>query len=522
MKSSHVLSLLLAASIGSASAQTSGDLWDISQGTVITATSGPIPGYSIESMFGGFVGGDWTYFADNQPPGFIHFVEWQTPANVNVARIQLFALGDGIFGFPNNEREFSHFSLRAKSPGSLTYDVSIIEYDATHPYSFVGPNFLLIDQTISPVQSSSFRAEFVQYEGGLGFDGPRIIELDAFAPPPPVLTSQPQSVVLNYGMPAQFSVAATGTGTLSYQWFKDGVPISGQTSTSFRIATATANDMGVYTVAVTDVNGTTTSLPATLVIDFLNAVESNADVWDLNAGATITAHSPLHPGAGSIEGMFGGNNNSWEGYLTYFADNMPTGTVHSVEWTTANPVTINSVRLFAYGDPFLNNGREFDKLTLKAKSPGSPNFDQTIATFTPGHPYTFLDSALILDQRVGPITASAFRAEFLQYTAGNGFDGPRIVELDAFEGRPLTRPTVVIGPDSKTLPKNSQVTWKVVARGGDLKYQWKFMGQPIKDATTDTLRLKHVKATDQGYYTVVVSNDAGSMESAQALLLVTP
>jgi hypothetical protein len=522
MKSPHLLSLLLPACIGTAKAQSNADLWDVSNGAVVTATSGPIPGYSIDSMFGGFSIVDWAYFSDSQPPGFVHYVEWETPADVTVARIQLYAFGDAQFGFSNNQREFNHFTLRAKSPGSPIYDLTIIDCDATHPYTFEGGFPLLVNREISTVVSHSFRAEFTQYEGGLNFDGPRIVELDAFGPPPPVVTSQPASLTVNYGMPAQFSVQATGTGTLSYQWLKDGVPISGQTSTTLRIAAVTSNDAGAYTVAVKDANGTTTSFPATLVLDYLNAVQSTVDVWDVNAGATITAHTPLYPQIGSIEGMFGGNPHPFEGFQTYFADNMPTGTVHAVEWTTANPVVVNAVRLFAFGDPFLNNSREFDKVTLKAKSAGSSTFNITIGTFTPTHPYTFQDNALILDTRVTPVSASAFRAEFLQYTAGFGFDGPRIVELDAFEGRPLLRPTIVAGPDARTVPKNSTITWKAVARGGDLKYQWKFMGQNISGAITDTLKLKHVKATDQGYYTVVVSNDAGAAESAQALLLVTP
>lgn len=530
MKSSHVLSVLLAVSIGSATAQTSGDLWDVSQGTLVTASSPLIPPYSAGAMFGengqnnnnGFT---WTYFADGQPPGFVHFVEWQTAANVNVARVQVFALGDGFFGFPNNQREFSHFTLRAKSPGSLVYDLTLIEYDATHPYSYVGLNFLLINQQVPVVTAQEFRAEFTQFDTGSGFDGPRIIELDAFPPAPPVLTAQPQNVVLNLGMPAIFSVQATGSGTLSYQWFKDGTPISGQTDATFRIAAVGNNDIGAYTVTVTDANGTTTSAPATLTIDFLNAQLSNADLFDVNSGLVVTAHTPLQdvlPLERNIYGMFGGVTQHPESDWTYFADNQSTGTVHSVEWTTPNPVTARSLRLFAHGDSFLNNGREFDKFTLKAKSPGSSTFDVVVVTFTPGHPYTFLDNELILDTDVTPVTAGAFRAEFLQYTAGFGFDGPRIVELDAFDGRPLLRPTVVVGPDSKTVPKNTQITWKVVARGGALSYQWKFMGQNIDGATTDTLQLKKAKATDQGFYTVVVSNAAGSIESAQALLLVTP
>lgn len=521
MKSSLVSTLLLAASIGSATAQSSTDLWDISQGTVITSTSGPIPGYSIESMFGGSGGGDWAYFSDTHPPGFVHYVEWETPGDVTVARVQLYAMGDYFFGFANNERDFAHFTLKAKSAGSSTYDQTLIDYTPTHPYTFVGPFPLVIDQTVGPILSHSFRAEFAQFDTGSGFDGPRIVELDAFGPPPPVITTQPTSVLLNFAMPAIFAADATGTGTLQYQWFKDGSPLSGQTANILRIASASNADQGAYTVAVTDANGTTMSAPATLSIDYFNAQQSNADLFDVNSGINITAQSSLYPNVGTPSGMFGNiNNNIWESYLTYFADFQATGTVHSVEWTTPNPVTLKSLRLFAYGDPWLNNGREFDKFTLKAKSPGSSTFDVVVTTFTPGHPYTFLDNQLILDTEFAPVQATAFRAEFLQYTAGFGTDGPRIVELDGFATRPLLRPTVVVGPDSRTISKNTQVTWKAVARGGSLRYQWKFMGQNIAGATTDTFTVKHAKATDQGYYTVTVSNDAGTVESAQALLLV--
>src|SRR5687767_10598034 len=125
MKVTHIMSGLLAATIGSATfaqAPTSTDLWDISQGAVITAASDPIPGYSIESMFGGFSIVDWAYFSDAQPAGFVHFVEWETPADVTVADIHLFAFGDPSL---NNGREFDQFTLKAKSEGALDYDVTI-------------------------------------------------------------------------------------------------------------------------------------------------------------------------------------------------------------------------------------------------------------------------------------------------------------------------------------------------------------------------------------------------------------
>lgn len=515
-----IMAIAASSTIALAQTSTSTDLWDISQGAVVTASSDIYPGYSAEASFGGDFGGPWTYFADGQSVGFTHFIEWEIPAEVRLGQIRLFAFGDD---FLNNSREFSQFTLKAKSPGSLVHDVTVFTYAPTHPYTFADPfNALLIDQLVTPVTSRSFRAEFVQHTAGFGFDGPRIVELDGFPVPPPQITSHPVNSVVNYAMPVLFSVDATGVGVLQYQWFKDGVPVAGQTSNALRIASATSNDIGAYSVSVTDDNGVTMSNPATLVLDILNVQQSFADHWDVNSGATITANSAYITTSGTPEGMFGGVSPIPESFYTYFADDQATGTVHYVEWTTPAPVTVRTIRLFAHGDSFLNNSREFQTVTLKAKSPGSSVFNITIDTFSPSHPYTFLDIDLILDKEIAPIQATAFRAEFLQYTAGHGFDGPRIVELDAFDTRPLVRPTVIQHPEGRIVPKNSDVIFRVLARGGSLTYQWKFMGQNIVNATSDTFRLKHAKATSQGYYTVVVSNAAGSVESAQALLLVTP
>ncbi|HET8715553.1 MAG TPA: hypothetical protein VFM16_07000, partial [Holophagaceae bacterium] len=52
----------------------------------------------------------------------------------------------------------------------------------------------------------------------------------------PSITTQPQAVAALEGQPAAFSVAATGTAPLAYQWRKDGSAISGATSATFTLA----------------------------------------------------------------------------------------------------------------------------------------------------------------------------------------------------------------------------------------------------------------------------------------------
>ena len=48
---------------------------------------------------------------------------------------------------------------------------------------------------------------------------------------PPVIQVQPRTQVVALDQQATFSVQATGSGTLSYQWYKGGSVLAGQTVT---------------------------------------------------------------------------------------------------------------------------------------------------------------------------------------------------------------------------------------------------------------------------------------------------
>ena len=85
---------------------------------------------------------------------------------------------------------------------------------------------------------------------------------------PPSITTQPASRAVNAGQTATFSVAATGTGTLTYQWKKNGAAISGATSASYTTPATVASDNGAsFTVTVTGASGSVTSNAATLTVN---------------------------------------------------------------------------------------------------------------------------------------------------------------------------------------------------------------------------------------------------------------
>src|SRR5205807_2501481 len=88
------------------------------------------------------------------------------------------------------------------------------------------------------------------------------------APVPPSITTQPASQTVTAGQTATFSVAATGTAPLNYQWQKNGVAISGATTVTYTTPpTPTADSGAQFTVVVTNTAGTVTSNPATLTVN---------------------------------------------------------------------------------------------------------------------------------------------------------------------------------------------------------------------------------------------------------------
>lgn len=70
---------------------------------------------------------------------------------------------------------------------------------------------------------------------------------------PPLITAQPESQTVAPGQPVTFSVAATGTSVLSYQWLRNGVPISSTDSASYTTAPAQLVDNeSEFSVVVSD------------------------------------------------------------------------------------------------------------------------------------------------------------------------------------------------------------------------------------------------------------------------------
>ncbi len=91
------------------------------------------------------------------------------------------------------------------------------------------------------------------------------------APTPPSIVTQPVPVSVTAGQPAAFSVAASGTAPLAYQWQRNAVDIGGATGATYAIASAALGDNGAsFRVVVSNVALTVTSTAAQLTVSAPN------------------------------------------------------------------------------------------------------------------------------------------------------------------------------------------------------------------------------------------------------------
>ncbi|MFH1219131.1 MAG: Ig-like domain-containing protein [Candidatus Eisenbacteria bacterium] len=153
-------------------------LWEVTRGLVILGHSTlDCCGQDIRDMFGGTfstnpveVGN--VVFDDAPAPGFVDFVEWQTPW---FARISSFTLTYRDDGPGLNWRNLAHFTLRFLDETSGGW---VTVYSADTP-QHVGAH--TITASINGPVANRFRAEFTRGPASASdSDAPRIIELDGF------------------------------------------------------------------------------------------------------------------------------------------------------------------------------------------------------------------------------------------------------------------------------------------------------------------------------------------------------
>ncbi len=126
---------------------------------------------------------------------------------------------------------------------------------------------------------------------------------------PPTITQHPANQFAGPGGSASFTVLASGSNPLSYQWQKNTVNLSngghysGCTTNTLTVSNADGNDAASYRCVVTNAVGSVTSSPATLTL-VTNALAALTNIPTLS-GDTANDARAITPDGRYVAGLSG-------------------------------------------------------------------------------------------------------------------------------------------------------------------------------------------------------------------------
>ena len=198
--------------------------------------------------------------------------------NANQVKLYADAAASGGWDYTSPAVTFSpltwqHFALVRKS-GTLSLYVDGIAYASTTvaPANDAAQTWIMGGQTIGP--SRSLKGNFDEVRFTQDFARYDSIFTPPLAPFPdgggsgggPTIDTQPADTTVLQGETATFTVVATGTGTLLYQWFENGAFMLGENADTLNVTATLLRDGNTYTVRVTDDSDSVTSDPAELTV----------------------------------------------------------------------------------------------------------------------------------------------------------------------------------------------------------------------------------------------------------------
>ena len=343
------------------------------------------------------------------------------------------------------------------------------------------------------------------------------------------IATQPESQSVTAGQTATFSVVASGSGTLTYQWKKGGTAIGGATAASYTTPATTSGESGTqFTVVVTDSTGSVTSNPATLTVT-ASAVAPSITAQPANktvtAGqtatfsVTATGTAPLTyqwKKNGTVIG--GATSASYTTPATAASDNNAQFTV-----TVTNSVssaTSNAATLTVDVPPSITT-----QPANRTVNAGQTATFSVVATGTGTLTYQWKKNGAAIGGAAAasyttPATAASDNGASFTVTV-TGTSGS--VTSNAATLTVNGPPTITAQPASKTVAAGQTAMFSVTAVGtGTLTYQWKKGGTAIGGATSSSYTTPATTAGDNGsQFTVTVTNGAGSATSNPATLTVT-
>jgi hypothetical protein len=350
--------------------------------------------------------------------------------------------------------------------------------------------------------------------------------LSVTVPAPPTITFATGAGTIGAGFTTVFSVTATGTAPLTFQWRKDGVPLTTATNSTLQLNAVTVPDSGGYDVIVSNAGGSVTSvsLPLTVTPPVAPAITAQPVGGTLNVG-NVASFSVTATGSPTLTYQWRKNGTAIGG---------ATKNIYVL-----GPVTVASAGRF---DVVVTNsaGSITSMTAVLVTMPGLFVSHPTSITTFVGTGVTFSFSALDYPGpptyqwrkdgfAIAGATASSFTITSVQLADAGSYYVTATVNSESITSNAATlavsdsAPQITTQPLGTTLAVGGNTTLGVsVVGSAPLTYQWRRDGIALVGATSATFPVVNAQTYDGGLYTVVVTNALGSVTSAAARLNVVP
>jgi uncharacterized lipoprotein YddW (UPF0748 family) len=101
----------------------------------------------------------------------------------------------------------------------------------------------------------------------------------------PEIVAEPEDATVYQTAPASFTVTASGSAPLAYQWRHAGTNLPGATGATYTISAASTNDAGGYSVIISNSYGAVTSRVANLTVVVPATNSRTLPLWKLDPGS---------------------------------------------------------------------------------------------------------------------------------------------------------------------------------------------------------------------------------------------
>lgn len=302
------------------------------------------------------------------------------------------------------------------------------------------------------------------------------------APVAPAITTPPAPQSITSGQSATFSVVASGTSPLTYQWQRNGTAIAAATTASYTTPTASSADSGaLFSVVVSNSVGSITSASVPLTVSAIAGAAAPTITTQpadqrINAGQSATF---------TVTASGSGLSYQWQ------KNGAAIAAATSSRYTTPPETTADNGASFAVlvSDAAGSLMSRSAKLAVNALVPTPPSPPPSPPTPPPAPPPT----------------------------------PPPAPPPPPPTPPPPTAPAILIQPVNQSVLSGQSATFRVSANGSaPLSYQWQKNGTPIGGANAASYTTPAESSSDNGaLFAVIVTNSAGTATSSSALLTVS-